>query len=538
LIRTLSIPAGRFRSLAFSPTSSHLAGGASDGMIRVWNPWSDDRPLLEIKHGKAVSLVRYSPTGKTLLSAGPAGAVRIWNLGDGSLVAEIPAGVSGMSDACFSPDGEQVVVASRDGSVRLWNVAAPERPRMISTDSHVTSLSFSDDGEMIAAGSYPGAVRIWSASDGTLLHTHQMLAGVGDVEFLRKSRVLAIAASDGAVHLYDVDARRELSKVSTHNLSLGLLARSADGRWLAVASGDGAVKRVRTKEILRPTVFWHDENVRAAAFLPGSRRVVAADPGALKIWDTESGESKELPGNGDEPISSISVHPGGKLIAAGALSTVTLWDVEALKSVEQIEAPGNVATVAFFPSGRWLAVAARQGPIFVYEFGKWREPRLRIESGGPALTALAVSLDETALVAALADGGVRSFDAETGAERRPPLRLSAVPRALCFGEEGRILAVGADTGEVHLWDWPSQNARLMLKAHSGRVNALAAMPGGRTLVSAGRDRDLKLFDTATGEAITSLAGHVRQVHCLAISPDGATIASGGLEGDLRIWRSR
>jgi WD40 repeat protein len=340
--------------------------------------------------------------------------------------------------------------------------------------------------------------------------------------------------------VYDVDARREVSKASTHNLSLGLLARSADGRWLAVASGDGAVKRVRTSDVLRPSVFWHDENVRAVAFLPDSRRVVAADPGALRIWDIESGQSQELPGHDHGSISTIAVHPGGNLLAAaGASSAVTLWDIETLNVVDQIEAaPGGVATVAFYPSGRRLAVATRQGPIYVHELGNWRRPLVQIEAGGPMLMALAVSPDESILLAALADGGVRCYNAGTGAEVRPPLQIHAAPRALCFAGEGRFLAAGADTGEVVLWDWPSRKLSRVLKAHSGRISALAAMPEGNTLISAGRDRDLKLFDCPTGEAITSLSGHVRQVHCLAIAPDGATMVSGGLEGDLRIWRSR
>jgi WD40 repeat protein/serine/threonine protein kinase len=539
-IRTISLEAGRFRSLAFSPISGHLATGASDGMVRIYSPRQDERLLQEMKHGPPVALVRYSPDGKRLLSAGSTGAVRIWDMPQGALVAEIPAGMSGMKDARFSPDGEQLAVAMGNGTVQLWSIGARTIVHRLTPNPAMETLAFSDDGQTIVTGSASGSLRCWSVADETFVHTHELLWRIGDLEFLKDRRVLAIASNAGELLLYDVDAHQELVKLSTHNLSMGVLARSAGGKWLAVGSGDGVVKRVRLSHLRRPNVCWHEAHVRALAFLPDGKRVAAASgDGALKIWDLDTGEPQELISPTGRPLTALSVQSGGTLLAAGGGGpTVTLWDRDSLKPVDKFEAgDAGVLAVAFSPSGRLLAVSSRGGLLLIHEQGQWRKPRIDIEGLQADVGALAFTRDESLLIAACQDGSVRFFDAATGAMRNRAVPVPAVPLALCTCEQGRLLAIGTDAGEIHLWDLASSHMRHTIKGHAGRINTLAAMPDGATLVSAGRDHEVKLWDTATGEPITTLSGHVRQVFSVAVSPDGGTIASGGLEGDVRIWRT-
>jgi WD40 repeat protein/serine/threonine protein kinase len=538
-IRTLSLPAGSFASLAFSPVSSQLAAGSSDGMVRIYNPLKDDRPLQEMKHGPKVKLVRYSPSGKTLLSAGESGAVRIWDLAKESVIAEIPSGVNGMRDARFSPDGEQVaVLGGGEGMVRVWDVGSGALLKRLSPNSGAQTMAFSDDGRTIVTGSYDGNLQTWSVADETLEHSHKSIWRIGDLEFLKEKRVLAIATIAGDVLMYDVDDRREITKLKTHNLSIGVLSRSADGKRLAVGSGDGALKLVRLDELKRPTVFWHDKEVRAVAFLPDGKRVVAADAeGTLKIWDLETDKAQDF-GQAAGSVTSMALEPGGALIATGGRGpTVALWDRDSGELAQRIEFPGDgVAALAFSPSGRRLAVAARGGPVLVYEPDNWSEPRWKVQDDSRA-TAVTFSADSSVVIVAFENGAIRFFQAADGTPQNRSIQLKTSPLAMCLCEQGRLLAIGTDAGEIHLWDLTANRVRHVLKGHSGRVATLAVLHGGTTLVSGGRDYDLKLWDTAAGEPITTLAGHARQVFSVAVSPDGHTLASGGLEGDVRLWRA-
>ncbi len=542
LIRTMSLPPGRpanrFGSLAFSPTSTQLAVGWADGNVHLWDPLKEDPGRLAIRHGPHVILVRYSPDGKRLLSAGDHGAVRIWNVADESLVVGLPSGMSGLKDARFSPDGEQVAIAMGNGLVELRKISTKAVVGRFEPNPGAETLAFSDDGKTIVTGSYNGHVRIWSVDDEMLKHSYQMIRAVGDLEFVN-SRILVVVSSGGELHLYDVDARHELAKFKTHNLSMGNLARSADGKWLAVGSGDGAVKLVRLGDLMRPNVFWQGERVRSVAFLPDGKRIVAADAtGFLQVWDLETGKSQKLDQPGGLPLTTLAVQPGGKLIAvAGGGPVVALWDHDSLELVNKIEVDDTgVVALGFSQSGGWLAVASRAGSILIYETNNWREPRSKLDKQDSDVSAVTFSSDNNSLVAAYENGQVRLFDIGSMTPQPRVIQLKSIPLALCHCEQGRLLAIGTDAGEIHLWDLVSNQMRHVIKAHSGRTASLAVLPGGATLVSGGRDQNLKLWDTATGEPITTLAGHVRQVYSVAVSPDGNTIASGGFEGDVRLWR--
>ena len=541
LIRTLSLNAGRFRAIAFSPANGHLVSGSSDGMIRIWDPSKDDRSIQQTKHGPPVAIVQFSPSGELLLSSGASGAVRLWDGAAESLVAEIPVGRSGAKDVRFSPDGKSIAVASQDGRVRLWDISSQTIVAELTPNPSVESIAFSDDGQAIATGSFGGSIRVWSVSEGTLLHAREtMLGRIADIEFLKGTLLLALLAADGRLHLYDAKELQEIHSLKTHNLADGVLARSDNGEFLAVGSGDGSVKLLKVRGLTKRSVLWHEAHVRGVDFLPGGRRLVAASgDGEVRIWDIESGESQRLADPTGKEILTISAQRHGNLIAAAVAPHVALWDGQSGQVVHEIDVPeGGVAVVAFSSSGQQLAVATRLGPSYVYESGDWTKPRLAMPKREAAVHALAFSADDRDIVVGYEDGEIHFLDAANGTRRDRSVHVSTIPLALAFCESGNLLAIGTDAGEIYLYDLVSERMRSIIKGHTGRINALATLPGGTTLVSGGRDRELRLWDTASGELLTRLFGHRRQIFSIAVSPDGETIASGGLEGDIRIWRTR
>jgi WD40 repeat protein len=75
---------------------------------------------------------------------------------------------------------------------------------------------------------------------------------------------------------------------------------------------------------------------------------------------------------------------------------------------------------------------------------------------------------------------------------------------------------------------------LVMKGHSGLVNALAFSPDGKRLVSGSEDQTLKVWDLATGQALLTLRGHQDGVRTVAFSPDGRRIAS-ATRSEVRLW---
>jgi WD40 repeat protein len=71
--------------------------------------------------------------------------------------------------------------------------------------------------------------------------------------------------------------------------------------------------------------------------------------------------------------------------------------------------------------------------------------------------------------------------------------------------------------------------------HVGPVFALAVMPGGKYLLSAGADRHIRVWDTATVKEVKVFDGTSHVVRSLTVNGLGNIAASGGDDGAVRVW---
>jgi WD40 repeat protein len=73
----------RIRSLAFSPGGEWLAGGGSDGMVRIWDAADRTELVRAVAHRNTIYGVAFSPSGKLLATAGFDRTIRLWELSAG-----------------------------------------------------------------------------------------------------------------------------------------------------------------------------------------------------------------------------------------------------------------------------------------------------------------------------------------------------------------------------------------------------------------------------------------------------------------------
>mmetsp|Transcript_63063 Transcript_63063/g.133117 ORF Transcript_63063/g.133117 Transcript_63063/m.133117 type:complete len:578 (+) Transcript_63063:90-1823(+) len=110
--------------------------------------------------------------------------------------------------------------------------------------------------------------------------------------------------------------------------------------------------------------------------------------------------------------------------------------------------------------------------------------------------------------------------------------------ALKWSDDGRILAVGKQNGEVQIWDWQARRLQSTLQGHLRRAGALSW--NKNTIATGSRDKSILLHDVRArpSAAVLRFGEHEEEICGLKWSPDGEQLASGGNEGDVCIWDSR
>lgn len=564
-VRALSIDKGLFRSIDFSPARGLLASASTDGLIRIWNPRQDARLVQQFRPGNQTALVRYSPNGEWLMTLGAKGPVRLWNAETFESVAALATGPSNGRDACFLGDGSRVLVASNDGQMRLYDWTVDSRkpqltfggdaPTGESAESdaeappaapdQILAFAISDDETLVAGGTFHGRYSFWTLPEGKLVSATQSLWGrIDAIEFLPNSHTAAFVAINGRTQFVDGDTGRLSCDITTHGRMEAAMVRAANGQTFVYGNNDGELLQMRLNQLRLPSILWHPGPIEAAAFLPDGQRIVAVDyhpqskSSELRVWNPSTGESERLQNEVEPAVDCLALNrTGGELATSGPGTFVLIRRTDTWEVVHRLPAPKNGAQqLEFSPLKGRLAILSRGGACQVYASTADSKPAYSIESRSSPIVAVHFVGDDERLAVAWEDGLVRLLDAATGQSTGTEQQFQATPSRMRSCEQNRVLAIATEGGEIHLWELEPNRVRQVIKAHLAKVNALACLPDGKTLVSGGRDRAIGLWNVATGESVATLLGHYRQVFTVDVAPDGLSIVSGGLEGDLRIWR--
>jgi serine/threonine protein kinase/WD40 repeat protein len=549
LLRVLRADQDGFTAIDFSSTTSQLVAGSVDGDLRFYDPLGSDRLVRQVQHGPPIRHVAYSSDGRYVIAAGKRGAVRLWDAPTGDLLAQIPTGRTGETRAvCFSPDSSRLYVILDDGLLRRWKIddvltlgpeGIPAPETEFRTAQRPVAMSATDEQLVIAF--YDGSVMMIDpaadlpAESGIVHRTSWGL--IQDIEHVPQSSLVALTTSAGNLYLLDMESGREIRSLSTH-AATGRLVRSGNGKTLLMGSGDGSVTSLDLQQLVQPQILWGHSPVRSVQFMGPRKLAVAYDGGDFAVWDVATGGRAEFDSPPSRPVMIIAVNSAHDEIAtAGSRSGIEIRRAATLQTIAELPTPAaGVSALQYSNSGGLLAVACRQGPVRLYDHGRWSHPRVEIDLGESLAPSVAISPDDRLLAVARTGHGVELLDASSGEV------VTSIPRrhdeslVVTFCQEGRTLAIGTSTGALHLYDLSSRRVRVTSKGHTGPINALSVMPLSGLIVSGGRDRTLNLWDVDSGDLVTRLYGHFRQIFAVNSSPGEQMIVSGGLEGDVRIWR--
>jgi WD40 repeat protein len=184
---------------------------------------------------------------------------------------------------------------------------------------------------------------------------------------------LAISRGTGPVEIRAVADNRMLALLPA---STNLIAYenywSPDGRFVSVrrdwdASGSRAVLEVWDVGKARRVFLLPDCSWGALSFHPHEPWILAVQSGVVAIWDLESGQELKWFGFSSNRVRLAKFSPDGKSFAAlqsfPTQFTVTVRSASSGEELFSREFTEWIATLAWHPGGRWLALADHDGKI-------------------------------------------------------------------------------------------------------------------------------------------------------------------------------
>jgi len=341
----------------YRPLRGHRGPGKSPWMVAISEDQSlvascgdDAVRIFEAAHGREIATlpapqtqaVLFHPGGKLLATYG-LGGLRLWPIApdpaatsEDAIVIGPPRAIEpipgGDGHLAFTPDGRTLAIVNRErGLLFTIDGGGGSEPRLVGRRRGMGKVAISPDGRWAAAG-------LWGGSDGDDVSVVFDLAGnVAPRSFpARRSQVafrppdgslLVASARDGYVVLETESLRRVREIPSERNLQLSPLSFTADGRILAVATGDASIHLLDAATFDRIAAL-EPPNGLVASYLAfgrdGSRLAVAGRDGsrASAVWDLRRirGSLRAMGLDFEPPLSGASPRPA----ASPASATVRL----------------------------------------------------------------------------------------------------------------------------------------------------------------------------------------------------------------------
>jgi WD40 repeat protein len=158
-------------SVRFSPDQTHIASGAADKLMKVFEVASGKFVRSFEGHTHHVLNVSWMRHGRTLASAGADSAIKVWDFASGEQKKTITGVTREITAFQFLDGPAEALAASGDNQLRLLREDGGNVRTFSGASDYTQTAAITPDGRFLVAGGSDSQFRLWSAEKGDLLKT-------------------------------------------------------------------------------------------------------------------------------------------------------------------------------------------------------------------------------------------------------------------------------------------------------------------------------------------------------------------------------
>jgi WD40 repeat protein len=234
-------------------------------------------------------------------------------------------------------------------------------------------------------------------------------------------------------------------------------------------------------------------------------------------------------------LSAVKIHPNGKWIFSGGdRHAISVWDCQTEQQLDVLEQHTDwVRGLAISASGESLVSVGNDGRVLLWDTAN-RQLRSKVQHFTEACTAVEHHPTESQIAVATASGKVYWIDLNTNAQLHCFEKLGDDVRAVAFSSDGKLLAAGNRTGEIHVWNLHDRTLLSKAPAHTQRVRALIFSADNGGLLSAGDDGLVTFTSLSAGFRGFHYPRQNCRILAMTICQDNK-IATAGSDNCIRLW---
>jgi WD40 repeat protein len=465
---------------------------------------------VRMRHGEPVGMVAFLQDGKSLLTVAGDGIARVWDFATGKEIRRFRV-IPEQNAENMMMNGGMGFVGGAMVFFRQMNLQG---------------MAVSRDGTMLSVIGMDGALHLWDATAGKELRKIDNIysdGGVSEAMFTPDGKSLAVRGYDGTARLFEVATAKKIRQIGkrpeNNNFYGGYtgLAFTADGKTMASTGGENANGKqlwhiflhdvASGNEIHRITTEDQNGFPVSPTFSPDGKSLIWTDwQGTIKIAETISGKIVQ-----EHKNSSGGYYGGEFILSADGRTMISRGMNDGLRMVD-------------LASGK--ATQKFEKPAQQNQFGWW---------GGGGHGSIAMTPDGKLVALTSQSHALRILDLGANKEREygdgHRLGIARISYAL----DGKTVYTQSQDGTICTWECTRGKKMREFKAPMG-AHHFVVSPDGKMILAALQDNSVQLFDSTTIKSLRRLEGAKDGVGSLAFSADGKTVGVyGGADKAANIW---